>query len=159
MIKERYLTVAIHPSGIGKTGIFIKTFNGLYPQKWSITITTNNPLDAAHKIIEYIETIKNKLASNDYDLKEIIVELPSKNFTENSKEIIASIELIGMLRFYYEKKFRGHRSVDKNLGLLINSKTKTEQEKDAEAIMYAHFKEKEKHLICENAWLINTNKE
>lgn len=152
MLMEKYLTIGIDPSGIGVTGIYIKTFNYQWPKRWYENIEASIPVEAAIKIIEYINKIKKTLPEEIF-IKEVIVEVPHKGI-EKWKEVKATRELVGILKYVYKNKFKGHQPnhKDKKLKELIKNSKKylSDHQLDAEVIMHAHFREKVFGWCCEN---------
>ncbi|AGY41649.1 hypothetical protein mflW37_5820 [Mesoplasma florum W37] len=151
-MKEKNIVVGIDPSGIGTTGIVIKEWNPTYwPRTWNTNIEANSPVEAAIKIIEYINKVKDKY--DDLSIKEVIVEVPHKGI-EKWEQVKATRELVGILKYVYREKFKGHQPNHKDRTLKANlKKTKrnySDHELDAEVIMMAHFKEEVYGWSCEN---------
>ncbi|MCL8212963.1 hypothetical protein LD120_00420 [Mesoplasma sp. JKS002657] len=144
------LTVGIDPAGIGTTGVVIKTFNGLYPQTRTTNITATNCVDAAELIIQFIDGVRYSM--EDFILGDVIVEVPHGG-AEKLPEVKATRELVGILKWHYKSRFKGHLPNHKDKKLLGELKTKektTSHIRDAKAIMDAHFHEDQRHLSCEN---------
>lgn len=149
---SKHIIVGIDPAGIGKTGIVIKSFNYSFPKRWRKTIEATNPVEAADKISKYIEDVKNTLP-DEFSLFEVVVEVPHGG-KEMFKQVKATRELVGILRYLYRSKFKGHLPNHKDKkykdSLKINKGYYSDHEMDAECILVAHLKEKETNLFCEN---------
>lgn len=149
---EQYITIGIDSSGIGVTGIYIKSFNYQWPKRWYENIKANSLVEAANKIIEYINKIKKTLPEELF-IKEVIVEVPHKGI-EKWKEVKATRELVGILKYVYKNKFKGHQPNHKDRKLkesIKNSKKYlSDHQLDAEVIMHAHFKKEVNRWSCEN---------
>lgn len=149
---NRTLAVGIDPSGNGTTGIYIKSFNCKNNLFWHTQIKNNNPIDAFVSIVNYIQQTLNSCGEL-LELGSVVVEVLHGG-AEVYAEVKQTRELIGLLRYYYKCKFKGHLPNHKNkndVDLLIKKHgKKAEHWIHAKAILEAHLVEDDFGYPCEN---------
>ncbi|WP_339020209.1 hypothetical protein [Spiroplasma endosymbiont of Atherix ibis] len=159
-MKEKFLSIGIDPSGIGKTGIIMKSYNSIYPKSWKIQIEADYPIEAFEKIIAWIQNTKKNTSVEDFEIKHVAVEL-LHNGEEKFREVKATRELIGLLRYHFKQKFCGHYPKDKNIEakkeMIKKYGGKNNHWIDAYCILQAHFKEQKLNLKTQNYKWEETN--
>lgn len=143
-------SVGIDPAGIGTTGIFIKAIGTRFPHYKYVQVKCSNPTDSANEILTIINNFKNK--HHDLSLNVVVVENLHMG-PEKMREVRATRELIGILRYELQNKMQLHYPADKNKEMikkeLKERTTKNEHSIHAKAILEAHFREKEFGYKCE----------
>lgn len=148
--KRSRISIGIDPAGIGTTGIFLKTYKTKWPIRKHIQLKSDNPVEAALKIQSEIKKFQEV---NNFILIEVIVIENLHQGPEKMKEVKATRELIGILRYIYDTKIRLHKPSDKDKirvkKLLEEFGQKNEHAIHAQTILEAHLLEKERGLKCE----------
>ncbi|ASP28235.1 hypothetical protein SCORR_v1c04630 [Spiroplasma corruscae] len=150
--KIPYISIGIDPSGMGTTGIVLRTYNYNYPKKWHDQLYCTNPIEAFELIKLWIKEKMSNFYLDNIEIKTVAVELLHQGI-EKHKEVKATRELIGLLRYYFKFKFCGHLphhkdKEDISKAILKHGK-KNEHWIHAEAVLNSHFCEEKKSLTVE----------